>query len=84
MSISRELISKREVCGFTLSFQETKGPLPWPPRSVFPGTLLGYPPPRLCKAGPAPVQTREVEVREIPAFVPAPVPTLSYLREREG
>lgn len=53
LSISRELISKREVCGFALSFQETKGPLPGR-RGAFPVHAAGLPTSKAVQSGPCP------------------------------
>lgn len=65
---------EREACGFQLSFQETKRPLPWPLRRILPQMVLGYPSSRLCKAPPPLFRCGEMKVWELLLFVPAPVP----------
>ena len=61
---------KREACGFQLSFQETKRPLPWPLRRILSQMVLGYPSSRLCEA-PLPLfRCGAVKVRELHLFVP--------------
>lgn len=83
--LARELTAKRkEAYSFTLFLQETKGPVPWPQRSVVLCAVLHSPRPRLCEVGPAQVQTREAEVREMSPFVLGTCVGLSSLGGREG